>query len=70
MKDQSSHFCDCFLVSKWIFQHHDRGLTKCHAGSEQLLVCVFMKNSSYTTVKNNNKLIMHLGNIECRLEGF
>jgi len=20
-KDQSSHFCDCYLVSKWIFQH-------------------------------------------------
>jgi len=27
-KDQSSHFCDCFLVSKWIFQHHDDRLTK------------------------------------------
>jgi len=29
-KDQSSHFCDCFLVSKWIFQYHDRGLTTFH----------------------------------------
>jgi len=27
MKDQSSHFCDCFLISKWILQHHDRVLT-------------------------------------------
>ena len=33
-KDQSSHFCDCFLISEWIFQHHDRGLNKFHAGSE------------------------------------
>ena len=37
-KYQSSHFCDCFLVSKWIFQNHDRGLTKFHARSEQLLL--------------------------------
>jgi len=28
---------DCFLVSKRIFRHHVRGLTKFHAGSEQLL---------------------------------
>jgi len=35
-KDQSSHVCDCFLISKSIFQHHDRGLSKFHAGSEQL----------------------------------
>jgi len=34
-KDQSSRFCDCVLCSKWIFQHHDRGLTKFLAGSEQ-----------------------------------
>jgi len=53
-KEQSSHLCDCFLVSKWIFQHHDRGLTKFHAGSEQPLVCVVINNSSYPTVKNNN----------------
>ena len=53
-KDQSSHFCDCFLISKWIFQHHDRGLTKFHAGSEQLLVCTVIKNSIYPTVENNN----------------
>jgi len=26
-KDQSFHFCDCFLVSKWVFQHHDHCLT-------------------------------------------
>jgi len=25
-KDQPSHFCDCASVSKWIFQHQDRGL--------------------------------------------
>ena len=53
-EDQSSHFCDCFLVSKWIFQHHERCLTKFHAGSEQLLVCVVINNSSLPTVKNNN----------------
>jgi len=39
-EDQSSHFCDCFLVLKWVFQHYDRGLTKFYAGSEQPLVCV------------------------------
>ena len=54
MKDQSSRFCDCVVVSKWTFQHHDRGLTKFHAGSEQLLVCVVVNNSYYPTVKNNN----------------
>jgi len=45
-KDQSSHFSDCFLVSKWIFQNYDRGLTEFHAGPEQLLVCVVINNSS------------------------
>jgi len=38
-KDETSHFCDCFLVSKWIFQHYDHCLTKFHTGSEQPLVC-------------------------------
>jgi len=37
-KDQPSNFCEYFLVSKWIFHQHDRGLSKFHAGSEQLLV--------------------------------
>jgi len=23
-KDQSSHICDCYLISKWIFQHRPR----------------------------------------------
>jgi len=54
MKDQSSQFCDYFLVSKYIFQHHDRVLTKFHAGSEQPLVCVVINNSSYSSVKNNH----------------
>jgi len=45
-KDQSSHFCDCFLVSKWIFQHYDHCLTKFHAGCEQPLVRIVI-NSSY-----------------------
>ena len=53
-KDQSSHFCDCFLISKWIFQHNDRGLNKFHAGSVQPLVGVVISNSSYPTIKNNN----------------
>jgi len=35
-------------------QHHDRGLTKFHAGSEQPLMCVVISNSSYPAVKNNN----------------
>ena len=66
-KDQSSHFCDCF---KRIFQHHDRGLTIFHAGSEQPLVCVVIINFIYPTSKKITQLIMHLGNIECRLEVF
>jgi len=53
-EDQSSLFCDCFLVSKLIFQHHDRGLTKFHAGSKQLLLCVVINNSSCPTVKHQN----------------
>ena len=53
-KDQSSHFFDCSLVLKWIFQHHDRGRTKFHAGSEQPLVCVVISNSTFPTIKNNN----------------
>jgi len=53
-KDQFFHFCDCFLVSKWIFQHHDHCLTKFHAGSAQRLMCVVINNSSYPTFKNNN----------------
>jgi len=51
---QFFHFCNCVVVSKWIFQHHDRGLTKFHAGSKQLLVCVVINNSSFPTVENNN----------------
>jgi len=46
-KDRSSHFCHSFLVSQWIFQSHDRGLTKFHEGSEQLLLC-------YPLVKHSN----------------
>jgi len=34
-KDQSSHFYNCFLVSKRI-QYYDHCLTKFHAGCEQL----------------------------------
>jgi len=53
-KDQSSHFCDSFLVSKWVFKHYDHCRTNFHAGSEQLLVCVVINNSSHPTVKNNS----------------
>jgi len=53
-KDQSFHFCDCLLVSKWIFQSHGLGLTKFHAGPEQLLLCVVINNSSYPPVKHKN----------------
>jgi len=37
-----------------MFQHHDCGLTKFPAGSEQLLVCVVIKNWSCPTIRNNN----------------
>ena len=69
-KGQSSHFCDCFLVLKRLFQHHDRGLTKFHAGPEQLLVCVVIKTLVTRPSKTTDQLIVHLGNAECRLEGF
>ena len=69
-KDPSSHFCDCFLVSKWIFQHHDRALTKFHAGSEQPLVCVVISNSSYPTVKNNNIAYHAFGKYWMQARGF
>jgi len=70
-KDQSSRFCDFFLASKWFFQHHDRNLTKFHAESEQPLVCVVINNFIVANrpSKTTTQLIMHLGNIECRLEG-
>jgi len=70
-KDQYCHFCDCFLVSKWIFQHHDCGLTKFHAGSEQLQYwCVSSLTTPVTRPsKTTTQLIIHVGNIECRLEG-
>jgi len=67
-KGQSSHFCDCFLVSKLIFQLHDRGLAKFHAVSEQPLVCDVIIIFIYPNVKSKAQLIMHSGNIECRLE--
>jgi len=69
-KDQSSHFCVCFLVSKWIFQQHDRSLTKFHAGSEQLLVCVVKNNSSYPVVKNNNTACHAFGKYWMQTRGF
>jgi len=68
MKDQSSHFC--FSVSKWIFQHHDRGLTKFHAGSEQPLVCVVINNSHYPTVKNNSTPYHAFGKYWMKVRGF
>jgi len=36
------------------FLHHDRGLTKYHAGFEQTLVYVVIINSRYPTAKNNS----------------
>jgi len=69
-KDKSSPFCDCVLVSKWIFQHHDRGLTKFHAGSEQLLVRVVINNSSFPTVKSNNTAYHAFGKYWMQARGF
>jgi len=69
-EDQSCHFCDCFLVLKWIFQNHDRGLTKFHAGSEQLLLCVFISNSSYPHVKHNNTAYHAFGKYWRQATGF
>jgi len=47
-------FLRLFRASNWIFPHHDRGLTKFHAGSEQPLVCVVINNSHHPAVKNNH----------------
>jgi len=69
-KDQSSHFRDSFLVSKWIFHHHDRGLTKFHAGSEQSLVCVVTINFDYPTVKNNDTAYHAFGKYWMQARGF
>jgi len=69
-KDQSSNFCDYFLVSKWIFHQHDRGLSKFHAGSEQLLVCVVINNCSYPAVKKNNTAYHAFGKIWMQARGF
>jgi len=53
MNKISDFFPSVFLIE--IFdQHHDRGLTKFHAGYEQLLVCVVTNNTSYPTIRNNN----------------
>jgi len=59
-----------FLSFEMIFQYLDRGLTTFHPGSEQPLVCVVIINFIYPTSKTTTQLIMHLGNIECRLEVF
>jgi len=68
-KDESSHFGNCSLVSKWIFQHHDRGLTKFHAGCEQPLACRH-KHSSFTTVKNNHTAYHAFGKYWMQAIGF
>jgi len=69
-KDQSSHFCNCFLVSKWVFKHYDHCLTNFHARSEQLLVCVVINNSSHLTVKNNSTAYHAFGKNWMQARGF
>ena len=56
--DQSSHFCECFLASNWIFHYHDGGLTNFHAGSEQPLACVVINNSHPRPSRTTTQLIM------------
>ena len=68
-KDQSFLFCDCFLVSKWVFQHHDHCLIKFHAGSAQRLMCVVINNSSYPTFKNNNTAYHAFGKYRMQARG-
>ena len=71
-KDQSCHFYDNSLVSKWFFQfqHHGRPLTKFHAGTKQSMVCVVIKNSSYPTVKNNSTACHAFGKHWTQARGF
>ena len=69
-KDQSFNFCEYVLVSKWIFHQHDRGLSKFHAGSEQLLVCVIINNCSYPAVKKTNTAYHAFGKYWMQARGF
>jgi len=50
--------------------YHDRGLSKFHAGSEQLLVWVVINNCSYLTVKNNNPAYHAFGKYWMQARGF
>jgi len=59
-KDQSSHFCVCFLVWKWIFLHHDF-TQDARIYYTTVLVYVVINNSSYPTVKNNNTVCHAFG---------
>jgi len=68
-KDQSFHFYD-YLFRNVFFQHRGRPLTKFHAGSEQSLVCVVIKNSSYPTIKNNNTAHHAFGKHWMQVRGF
>jgi len=45
-------------------------LTTFHAGSEHLLVCVVINNSSYPTVKNNNAAYLAFGKYLVQARGF
>jgi len=69
-KDQYYHFCECFFVSKWVFQHYDHCLTKFHSGSVQPLACVVINNSSYRIVKNNNTTYHAFGKHWMQARGF
>ena len=59
-----------FLSFEMSFQHHDRDLTKFHAGSEQPLVFVVIINFIYPTVKNNNTAYHAFGKYWMQARGF
>jgi len=58
-----------------MFQHHDRGLTKFVCDDTHQDPSNHCCVSSHTTLvtrppETTTQLIMHLGNIECRVVGF
>jgi len=58
---QSSHFYDRLLTLNSTFHHHDRGLTKFFAGSEQSLLYVVINISHHPAVKTNSPAYHALG---------
>jgi len=66
--DQSSHFYNRLFSSNWAFHHHG-GLNFTQDPSKHCYVSL-SASPIIRPSKSTTPLIMHLGNIECRQEGF